>query len=373
VNMNTALIKMFNAALIEGQPSISEFQTVNTLAIQLGYLVPQELCNESVLAFLKEQTINPNATFYKTFEDVASKSRLELLFDQALHYLTTYGTNFELGNGYVPNDGETAVIPFETYKVISVITPEELYDKCYDILCSGIALKQTTMTALADYVIDFFGANPKDCFIDIDAIKNKEAQIYLCDKLDIYPNNANLLFRYIIYKTTGSTMLIKDKATIDKIKTSITPFDFNKLTDMQMIALSSIFLRFKDLFLAFKHNPNINANGRLKINKLRRLAVKNHKPMQQGFWQIVFNVQHSIDELKKEAESLTNYKKVALMQACLDRATVKDNQFYLVRNQTAYLREGYSPKINTAYNMLVYTVLRNSLVESLKKNVMTTE
>jgi len=108
--MNTLLIKMFNAALVEGQPTISEFKAVNTKALQLGYLVPQEICNASVLSFLTEQTINPNATFYKTFEDVTSKSHLELLFDQVLHYLTTYGTGFEMGNGYVPNDGETAVI-----------------------------------------------------------------------------------------------------------------------------------------------------------------------------------------------------------------------------------------------------------------------
>ena len=36
-----------------------------------------------------------NATFYRAWNDVLSKTRFELLFDQIMHYSTTYGTNFE--------------------------------------------------------------------------------------------------------------------------------------------------------------------------------------------------------------------------------------------------------------------------------------
>ena len=35
-----------------------------------------------------------NSTFYKTWNDVTSKSRLHLLVDQLVHYMTTYGTDF---------------------------------------------------------------------------------------------------------------------------------------------------------------------------------------------------------------------------------------------------------------------------------------
>ena len=104
--MNTKLIKLFNVALVENIVSKDMFKTVNQLASRVGYFVHPDVCNEFVLAFLKEQTINPNATFYKNWEDVTSKTRLELALDQVFHYLTTYGTDFALGNGYVSNDGE---------------------------------------------------------------------------------------------------------------------------------------------------------------------------------------------------------------------------------------------------------------------------
>ena len=104
--MNTKLIKLFNVALVENIPSNDMFKTVNQLAAQVGYFVHPDVCNESVLAFLKDQTINLNATFYKNWQDVISKTRLELALDQVFHYLTTYGTSFSFGNGYVPNDEE---------------------------------------------------------------------------------------------------------------------------------------------------------------------------------------------------------------------------------------------------------------------------
>ena len=153
--MNTKLIKLFNVALVENTPSMDMFKTVNQLAAQVGYFVHPDVCNESVLAFLKDQTINLNATFYKNWQDVISKTRLELAIDQVFHYLTTYGTGFSLGNGYVPNDGENnaPTIEFKNFKVIMPISSDDLFDRCWNMLCSGVALKEDTMQAVADYVI----------------------------------------------------------------------------------------------------------------------------------------------------------------------------------------------------------------------------
>lgn len=390
--MNTSLIKFFGTALVEKNKVA--FNTVNNFAMQRGYIVHPDVCNESVMSFLEEITLNPNATFYKTWMEITSKTRLELLFDQLLHYATTYGTNFALGNGYVPNDSDYSDVPeFKKFKVILPITVDELATKCLDVLQSGIALKEETMKVLADFVCD----NMEKDSIDADSISNREALVYICDKIGIYPKNPMNLFRYIIYYTTGQTMIVNNRNMFNMIALSSNPFDLTSLDDETLVGLSSIFLRYKELFCAFKHcnerpesantvasNVSKSICEKLKaemktnssvVNKLRKLAVKHHKPMKVGFWQNVFTEMHSVDELRKNAASLTNYKKVALMQTCLERSNPLENQFYLVRNQKTWIREGYKPSTDASYLMTVYMVLHESLVESMKKNsvVVTTD
>lgn len=369
--MNTKLIKLFNVALVENTPAKDMFKTVNQLAAQVGYFVYPDVCNESVLAFLKEQTINPNATFYKNWEDVTSKTRLELALDQVLHYLTTYGTDFALGNGYVPNDGENdaPTIDFKNFKVIMPISADELFERCWNMLCSGVALKYDTMQACADYVIEHVR---KGKMINVDSIKNREAMIYICDALCIWPENAHNLFRLIMYKTTGDTMIVNNNDTIRKIKTSGHIFDFNKLSDTDLIHLSSIFLRYKKLFLAFKHNTNVD--NRAAINKLRKLAIKNHKPFKAGFWQTLFSEMKSVEDIKAHLNELTTYKKIALMQLCKERYMMPKDNLYFIRNGKQFLKINDAIDVTAkelkkvSYAGVIYNILKDSIIDILKTN-----
>lgn len=372
--MNTKLIKLFNVALVENTPSKDMIKTVNQLAAQVGYFVHPDVCNESVLAFLKEQTINLNATFYKNWQNVISKTRLELALDQVFHYLTTYGTGFSLGNGYVPNDGENNVptIEFKNFKVIMPISSDDLFDRCWNMLCSGVALKEDTMQAVADYVIEYVH-NGK--MINVDSIKNREALIYICDILNIWPENAYNLFRLIMYKTTGDTMIVNNDNTIHKIKVAgKSVFDFNKLSDADLVRLSSIFLRYKNLFIAFKHNQHY-VDNRSAINKLRKLAVKNHKPFKAGFWQTLFSEPKSAEEIKEHLGELTTYKKIALMQLCKERYMMPKDNLYFIRNGKQFLKindvvdvTSKEMKDKSFYTVVVYNILKDSVIDTLKAN-----
>lgn len=372
--MNTKLIKLFNVALVENTPSKDMFKTVNQLAAQVGYFVHPDVCNESVLAFLKDQTINLNATFYKNWQDVTSKTRIELALDQVFHYLTTYGTGFSLGNGYVPNDGENnaPAIEFKNFKVIMPISSDDLFDRCWNMLCSGVALKEDTMQAVADYVIEEV-INGK--MINVDSIKNREALIYICDILNIWPENAHNLFRLIMYKTTGDTMIVNNDNTIHKIKVAgKSVFDFNKLSDADLTRLSSIFLRYKKLFIAFKHNQHY-VDNRSAINKLRKLAVKNHKPFKAGFWQTLFSEPKSAEELKEHLGELTTYKKIALMQLCKERYMMPKDNLYFIRNGKQFLKindavdvTSKEVKDKSFYTVVIYNILKDSVIDTLKAN-----
>ena len=371
--MNLELIKLFSRAL-PNEPLL-DVTVVNAEAMQRGYLVHPSVCNQSVLDFVKQQTINYNATFYRRWTDVTEKSRLELLIDQLLHYFSTYGTYFAFGNGYVPNEGAD-VIPYGEYKTILPISSEELAEKCLDILVSGIALKQSTMVACADFLIT------EKLPFDIDSIKNREAQIYLCDRLGKTPTEANALFRYIIYKTTGSTLLIKNKQLCDSIMMSENPFDLRRLGSEQLLSLSSVFLRYKPLFLAFKKHKTFDkvtrqfnlaatANAPV-INRLRKLAVRNHRPMPRQFWANILHDLTDLGTIRDRLPELTLFKVVSLMQLCRQRLLETDPQLsdrlYVIRNQKLFLqqRDTSVSSLQRQYLTDLYELLETYLVDSLR-------
>lgn len=368
--MDKNLIKMFNVALKESATyEASEHMDallVNLYAVQRGYLIHPDVCNYSVYEFLEDVYINPNATFFQTWEDIKSRSEEELVMHQLIHYVTTYGTGFAFGNGYVPNDVDLTAMPvYQNVKVIMPISEEDLYTKCIDLLMSGVALKKDTMTAVANYVVEFVTKNEVD--IDIDELKNKEARIYLYDNLNVSPKNPNELFRYIIYRTTGDTMVVKNKALLSSIKLSPTPFNLTTLNDEQIKGLSTIFLRNKNVFLAFKHNLyNGNAFAPI-INKMRKLAIKNHKPMERSFWGTLLADKPSIQLVIDKIGELNSFKIVSLMMATVARSTAHSHELYTIRNQKLFIRDVDAKEQDDYYGML-YIVLRNELCKRIANN-----
>ena len=384
--MDIKLIRMFNKAL-PGEEV--DYEKIAEAATRAGYIVDPKCATVDVLKFLREQRMNPNSTFYKTWDDIVSKSRLELYLDQIRHYASTYG-NVETesviaqattkgtvdveygikGNGYVPN-AEPPVVDYTKFRVIKAASEEEIQDDILAMFESGSAMSSDTI----DVCIDFLKENNFLKKIDIDSIKNKEAQTIIAVKTKKYPNDEFGLLRAIVYTYTGSAMLIKDRISINTIKgvNGFTPkeyFDFAILSEKQLTLLSRIFLRYKPLFLAMKGYED-NAKY---INKIRRLAVKNHKPMQKGFWETVLTLNEGVDKkarlhsAKSKISELNNFRKVQIMQSIRERMIGKnmDGKMYVIRNGKMFVREGYVPTIDLEYLMNLYNILKDALVESLK-------
>lgn len=368
--MNTKLISMFHSALREPGAE-KNFAKVNEVAMKYGYIIHPECCTKDVVAWLKEQSFNPNATFYKEWEDITSKTRFELLVDQILHYATTYGTDFALGNGYVPND-EPVVIPYEHFKVITPATKEEIFERCMDMLKSGIALRTETINVLVDYFKGYGFVNK----VNLDEVKNKEAQAILSDLLGKLPNDEFGMLRCIVYKYTGSAMLIKDKKTLYTISgkngfqySQRGEFDLSVLSDQQKKVLSRIFYRYKPVFLAMKGGKNSAV-----INKIRKYADVYHKPLKKGFWEICLTREcqeqptTALTQAEKEVESLNNFRKIQLMQSIKERLLCKDNvgKMFVIRNGNMFVRDDYKATCDVKYLVSLYNILENSLVESLR-------
>lgn len=339
--MEKDLVKLFKCA-VENKETNLDVKTVESMAIQRGYIVDPKVCNQAVVDFLEDEPVDYNSTFYTSWNDIISRNRLDLLLDQIVHYATTYGTNFSLGNGYVPRELEdTPVIPYNEYKVISCVSGEEMLLRCYELLNTDVALKSETVKVLVEYIYKYTTTKYKGKIDQakieefIDTIKNREARTLLQDLFQVLPKDKFELLKYIIYKTTGESMIIQNKRMIEGIQNSVNPFDFSLLDEERMIALSSIFLRYKKLFLAFKHMSNSTTNSKY-INRLRRLAIKNHKPMVHSIWdRITSDSSVTAEMVSQHLDEISNFRKLSLVQAIQYNINISGkglDKTYIIRN-----------------------------------------
>ena len=215
--------------------------------------------------------------------------------------------------------------------------------------------------------------------LDIDEVKNKEAQAILAIKLNKWPSDEFGMLRCIIYTYTGKASVIKNRETIHTIKgeNGFQPknkFDFAVLTEKQLTRLSRIFYRYKPLFIAMKGY----ADNSKYVNKLRRLAESNHTPLKKGFWENCFSIQGRktsdlLSEAHKTVKDLNNFRKVQVMQSIMERLNGKnmDGKMYIIRNGKMFIRDGYHPETNQSYLMDLYGIVKNALVESLREKATT--
>lgn len=373
--MNPILIQFFHAA-VPGAPAAQHPDRLRNDALKRGYIIHPDLLNTDVEAFIKKQILHPNTTFYKRWEDVQGKDRFQLFIDQVMHYASTYGSGYtQEGNGYVPNDG--AETPdFTEYTLIVPITEEELYRRCLDILKGGAALKQETVQALCGAVTDYLAAHPQEPF-DIDAIRNREAISILAKALGVRPSDPVALLRYILYESTGETLLIQSQSVLRRIRVCSEPFDFRQLSAEELDGLASIFYRFKDLFLAFRTRETFDPKrkafvllaspSRQVINRLRRAAPKRHVPMRKGFWETLLDAGVSEEELRARLDGVSNFKLVTLLQAIRERLLLQsgDKQMYLIRNGSVWFGPAPERSEKRAYLDMLERVLRERLVRNL--------
>lgn len=265
-----------------------------------------------------------NKTFHKFWKVIRDSSRFELFIHQINHYFSTYGTNFE-GEVYIPD--EVLNIPETNLKfvIIKVLPRQEIVAKCLKMLKSGIALKEETISDLFSILDDLDYK-----FTGNEGIKNKEAIVRLAENYKIYPKDPVEFFRFIIYRATGNTILIKNQESINAIKESkFNPSSLLKEYGLENIA--QIFNRFKPLFLAFKSKcPK-------SINRIAKLSKVYHKPMIQNPLNLVTS--KILEE--KDISWLNNATPFALfkaLSACYLRNNGQDNFIYRIRNGKSWVQ-----------------------------------
>jgi len=337
---------------------------------------------ELIVLIEKEFCLTPeqmNSSFHKSWSKVRDADIEQLVIEQIIHYFTTYGLErlglYNEDHIYIPNEKlKLPSIELDDIKltVIKGLTKEEIKEKVVGLLSSGIALSKDTIKDVLDIVNDI-DLNKGE----VNAVKNKEVRIALYKKYELFPENPEEFLRYIIYLLTGKTLLIKDRDTIESIRTAVseTHVDILKLfiqyeKTVGLENLAKIFYRHKSLFLAFKifSEPNIN----YFINKIRRLAKKHHKPMKSDYLNEVTSKlknKETIDlrEFEDKLEKVNTFRKIRLAYALKYRTGDVDSILYKIRNGKGFAADFSFDDKKTA-NVLLGFVL-DSIVFKLREKV----
>jgi len=311
-------LKLFNAVIAndsdEALPYISKD----------GYIImPNAMWAKDKIAKYWEQQkldgVDLNKTFHKSWEKILTSSRWELFIEQVTHYMSTYGSNFT-DEAYIPNEVVSIPGVKVIFKVFRGYSKEELIEKCLTLLKSGIALTEETITSVLSILTDKLEYQ----FTGDEGIKNREAIVKIADMYGVLPKDTMEFFRYIIYRLTDKSLIIKNKGSIRLIKdSSFNPVPlFNKFG---LEKLAEIFNRFKPLFLALK--PKYSKT----INKISKLSKTYHKPLVSN----PLNFVTSIELTKKDMHWLNNATAFALFKAisaCNTRVNGQTKFVYRIRN-----------------------------------------
>ena len=341
-------LKLFNAVL-DYKSSDKPFSSKPVINNELGIIIePNAVWAENqIVDYYKKEKLSGNdlnKTFHKSWKKIKESPRFELLLHQILHYTSTYGSNFQ-DEIYIPT--ETLKVPELKelkYKVIKAYTKDELIDKSFCILNSGIALDEKTIDDIISLLVEVLGYK----FTGNENIKNKEAQARLAELYNIYPENPVEFLRFILYRTTDSSLLIKSPETINSIKhSSFNPSPlFHKYG---LTKLSEIFNRFKPLFLAYKNKCHST------INKISKLSKKNHKPMVSNPLNDVTN-RKLVSEDMHWLKNATSFALLKALQACDSRIKGQNVFIYKIRNGKSWTKDNNETNIETCkynYNFII--------------------
>jgi len=220
-------IVLFNKALASNTLS---FSSVNEIAIKKGYIVHPDCCNKRVLQFLETLPNNLNSTFYKSWNQVTSKTRTEIAIDQIVSYIGHY----VFGLSWNPS-GECDKIEYTSLKQILPMSLNDLEENIYKLL-SGVALSNDTIQNCIELCNEF---NIK---LNISLVKNKEAAMYLYKQTNTLPSRPEEMLRFLVFLKTGKTLVIKNKELIKllndgkSIENLVEKFGYDELSSVFIVS-----------------------------------------------------------------------------------------------------------------------------------------
>lgn len=276
-------------------------------------------------------------TFHKSWKKVENAPIEQLVLEQLVHYFSTYGMEM-LGLEAMPLIPCEAVLSNkEALPSVKAFTVVRVVD--YDTALAIVENLLKTVKAPHKNDVEAYINLMKYTGLTVDELTSFELKIARCKQLDTVPTNGQDFVRYAIYTMTGSTLVIKNRNTIMRIKSycSQHPSDaYNLLSKGDEVELAKVFYRLKPLILAFKESDKCKPI----VNKIRRLAVKYHKPLSDVNIANVMKLisENRIEDATKVLENADNRAIVKLINFAISSVN-GDVKIYNIRNGSTYITE----------------------------------
>lgn len=291
-----------------------------------------------------------NNTFYQDFRTVRDMTNLERILDQLMHYMSTYGREMVglEARPYIPvRDFDFEGIPGMNISVDQILVIQMVDDKVLgdmvDNMVKTVKAPNIMMRTGFQYLWPYMSVTDKD-------IQSFELKCIYYDETGRVPSQNIDFLRYMVYKTTGRPMLIKDRTTIEIIKRANPDYKLIGLWQKcDVNSMAEIFYRYKPLFLAFKHIGTLrgwhehtasNPNMAHVINRIRRAAVEHHKPLDEASVQNMIRMYIQGKSVAHLVAKASNRDLVKIINSLLNSLEAEQPRVFNIRNGKAYVAEG---------------------------------
>ena len=303
-------------------------------------------------AVFGKNAVQFNNTFYQDFRTVRDMTNLERVLDQIMHYMSTYGREMVglEARPYIPvRDFDFEGIPGMNISVDQILVIQMVDDKVLgdmvDHMVKTVKAPNAMMRTGFQYLWPYMSVTDKD-------IQSFELKCIYYDESGRVPSQNIDFLRYMVYKTTGRPMLIKDRTTIEIIKRTTPDYKLIGLwQECDINSMAEIFYRYKPLFLAFKHMGTIsrwdgrertqaNPNMARVINRIRRAAVEHHKPLNEASIQNMIQMYLQNKSVAHLVAKASNRDLVKIINSLLNSLEVDQPRVFNIRNGKAYVADG---------------------------------
>ena len=395
--INESIMYLYKSYLVENKV---EKYTPDIDVLQKGILIdtncPKEVKKLAINIWGKDGYLL-NQTFHKSINTVIETSMEDLIIDQIIHYITTYGFKeldiYNKDKVYIPNEKLELPDVIENIEltIINQITKDELKDKLWNLITSSIPLSSKTVEHIIT-LSDYLDVNKEN----INRVTNKEVKIALYDKLKIIPSDNIEFLRYLIYKVTKKTLLIKDKETMNILNNSDKKISLELIKAYQdeygLIPLSEIFNRYKPLFLSLKTSKSIKTfiddkevieERKLTkteielnsiINKISKLSKEYHKPFIPNdldrfiiWYKDNCNKKDFIKTFKDKIKDETIWRIIKLRNYISLINNNTNERVYKIRNGRVWIT---NKEEDFAFDQEISNILDNIIISRLKNKVL---
>lgn len=275
-------------------------------------------------------------------EERKNSSIEQLLLKQILHYVEVYGLdtpglfNLEVTKGKIAN-----------LVFIKAVTVAELTKKVNALIEGNRPIKDVTpvVNVIREYKIKY----------KLNEIANNELRIALYDGKTAFQSGDDAV-RYICFKATKSTMLIKSKNVIDAVKSTSVDSSF---LEKHLLPLAQVFNRHKKLIMACKNKHNAST-----INKISRLSktkhVPIHEPVSKHFISGVIKGTVDLEALK----DISLRDKFKLLNLIEFKLLNKDYDSFTIRNGKVWTQGG-----RPVFDAGDLTMIKDAVLQSIGQSL----